>query len=317
MSDLLAIGEALIELNQPREGAPFVQGFGGDTSNAMIAAARLGADAAYFTAVGADAFGQALTELWLREGVDASRIVVNGGAHTGLYFVTHGPEGHAFSYMRAGSAASRLGESDLPVDRIRAAKILHASGISQAISSSAADTVFAAIDIARDAGRLVSYDPNLRLKLWPLRRARAIIHEAMGLCDIALPGLDDAKALTGRGDPDAIVDFYLRLGPRVVALKLGEGGAIAATPKRRERIAGRPVKALDATGAGDCFDGAFLAEYACAGDPFAAARFANVAAALSTLGYGAVAPLPRRADVEAAIEGAASGQGRHKQSSSD
>ena len=196
MSDLLAIGEALVELNQPREGAPFVQGFGGDTSNAMIAAARLGADAAYFTAVGADAFGQALTALWLKEGVDASRIVVNGGAHTGLYFVTHGPEGHAFSYMRAGSAASRVGESDLPIDRIRATKILHASGISQAISSSAADAVFAAIDVARDAKRLVSYDPNLRLKLWPLRRARAIIHEAMNLCDIALPGLDDGLALT-------------------------------------------------------------------------------------------------------------------------
>src|SRR6516164_5343742 len=74
MGDLIAIGEALVELNQPRDGAPFVQGFGGDTSNAMIAAARLGADAAYFTAVGADRFGQALTELWLKEGVDASAI---------------------------------------------------------------------------------------------------------------------------------------------------------------------------------------------------------------------------------------------------
>jgi 2-dehydro-3-deoxygluconokinase len=310
MSDLLAIGEALIELNQPGEGAPFVQGFGGDTSNAMIAAARLGADAAYFTAVGADAFGQALTELWLKEGVDASRIVVNGGAHTGLYFVTHGPKGHAFSYMRAGSAASRIGESDLPVDRIRATKILHASGVSQAISSSAADAVFAAIDAAHDAKRLISYDPNLRLKLWPLRRARAIIHEAMGLCDIALPGLDDGLALTTLEKPDAIVDFYLRLGARVVVLKLGKAGAIAATAKKRERIDGRAVAAIDATGAGDCFDGAFLAEFVRHGDPFAAARFANVAAALSTLGYGAVAPLPRRADVEAAMEDAGGRQGR-------
>ena len=107
MSDLLAIGEALVEFNQPKEGAPFVQGFGGDTSNAMIAAARLGADTAYFTAVGADRFGQALTELWLSEGVDASGIVVNGSAHTGLYFVTHGAKGHEFSYMRACSAARR------------------------------------------------------------------------------------------------------------------------------------------------------------------------------------------------------------------
>jgi 2-dehydro-3-deoxygluconokinase len=304
MSDLLAIGEALVELNQPKQGAPFVQGFGGDTSNAMIAAARLGADAAYFTAVGADRFGEALTELWLSEGVDASRIVVNGSAHTGLYFVSHGAQGHEFSYMRAGSAASRISEADLPDGRIRATKILHVSGISQAISSSAADAVFAAIDIARDAKRLVSYDPNFRPKLWPLRRARAIIHEAMRSCDIALPGMDDGQALSGRGDADAIVDFYLRLGAPVVVLKLGREGAIAATMKRRERIAGYSVDAVDATGAGDCFDGAFLAEYVQRGDPFAAARFANVAAALSTRGYGAVAPLPRRADVVAAIAAA-------------
>jgi 2-dehydro-3-deoxygluconokinase len=301
LSDLLAIGEALVELNQPKDGAPFVQGFGGDTSNAMIAAARLGADSAYFTAVGTDRFGQALTELWLYEGVDASRIVVNGGAHTGLYFVTHGAQGHEFSYMRAGSAASRITESDLPDGRIRSTKILHASGISQAISSSAADAVFAAIDIAHEAKRLVSYDPNLRLKLWPLRRARAIIHETMRSCDIALPGFDDGQALTGRNDAEAIVDFYLRLGAPVVVLKLGKEGAIAATPRRRERIAAHVVKAVDATGAGDCFDGAFLTEYVRGGDPFDAARFANVAAALSTLGYGAVAPLPRRADVEAAM----------------
>ncbi len=68
MSDLLAIGEALVELNQPKDGAPFVQGFGGDTSNAMIGAARLGADAAYFTAVGADRFGQALTRALAQRG---------------------------------------------------------------------------------------------------------------------------------------------------------------------------------------------------------------------------------------------------------
>ena len=203
--------------------------------------------------------------------------------------------------MRAGSAASRISESDLPVDRIRAAKILHISGISQAISSSAADAAFAATDIAHDAQRLVSYDPNFRPKLWPLRRARAIIHEAMRACDIALPGFDDGQALTGRSAPDAIVDFYLKLGAPVVVLKLGKEGAIVATLKRRERIAAHAVKAVDATGAGDCFDGAFLTEYVRLGDPFAAARFANVAAALSTLGYGAVAPLPRRADVEAAI----------------
>jgi 2-dehydro-3-deoxygluconokinase len=301
MADILAIGEALVELNQPDDGAPFKPGFGGDTSNAMIAAARCGARTGYFTAVGTDQFGESLAALWKGEGVDASRIVVSGGAHTGLYFVTHGPDGHVFSYMRAGSAASRLTEADAPADAIRSARILHVSGISQAISSSAADLVFAAIDIARKAKVLVSYDTNLRLKLWPLRRARAITHEAMRSADIALPSLDDATQLTGRSQPEAILDFYLGLGARVVALKLGKEGSAVATPERRERLAPHRVQAVDATGAGDAFDGAFLAEYLTSGDPFAAARFANVAAALSTLGFGAVAPLPRRAEVTAAM----------------
>jgi 2-dehydro-3-deoxygluconokinase len=301
MADILAIGEALVELNQPDDGAPFKPGFGGDTSNAMIAAARCGARTGYFTAVGADQFGESLVALWKSEGVDASRIVVNGGAHTGIYFVTHGPDGHVFSYMRAGSAASRLTEADAPTEAIRAARVLHLSGISQAISSSAADLAFAAIDIAREAKVLVSYDTNLRLKLWPLRRARAITHEAMRSADIALPSLDDATQLTGKSQPEAILDFYLSLGARVVALKLGKEGSFVATPERRERLAPHRVTAIDATGAGDAFDGAFLAEYLLSGDPFAAGRFANVSAALSTLGFGAVAPLPRRAEVLAAM----------------
>lgn len=302
MADILAIGEALVELNQPSDGAPFKPGFGGDTSNAMIAAARLGARAGYFTAVGADRFGESLVALWKSEGVDASGVVVNGAAHTGIYFVTHGSEGHAFSYMRAGSAASRLTDADTPAEAIRAARILHVSGVSQAISSSATDLVFSAIDVARQAGVLVSYDTNLRLKLWPLRRARAITNEALRSADVALPSLDDAIQLSGQSAPDAILDFYLGLGARVVALKLGKEGSAVATPERRERVAPYPVAAIDATGAGDAFDGAFLAEYLNnGGEPFAAARFANVSAALSTLGFGAVAPLPRRADVQAAI----------------
>ena len=121
---IVAIGEPLYELNQPPGSSFFIPGFGGDTSNAMIAAARSGAEAGYFTAVGADSFGQALVELWRREGVDASRVIVNGAAHTGIYFVTHGPSGHEFAYLRAGSAASRITEADIPADYIRATSAL-------------------------------------------------------------------------------------------------------------------------------------------------------------------------------------------------
>ena len=296
--DLLCFGEPLLEFNQQPDGN-YLPGHGGDTSNCAIAAARSGASVGMLAHVGADAFGDSFLSLWQTEGVDTSTVAQSTVAHTGVYFVSHGPDGHQFSYMRAGSASSRVTPTDLPAADIEAAKILHVSGISQAISDSSADAVFAAIDIARAAGTRVSYDTNLRLKLWPLARARAVTHAAMAMADIALPGKDDAEQLTGLSDPDAIVDFYLTLGATVVALTLGADGTLVATPDRRDRIAAFPVKAVDATAAGDTFDGAFLTELLRTDDPFAAARYANAAAALSTLGYGAVAPMPTRSAVEA------------------
>lgn len=299
--DIVGMGEPLIELNQTRGADGYLPGFGGDTSNATIAAARCGARTGYVTALGDDVFGRSLLDLWARESVDASHVVIDAAAHTGIYFVTHGPQGHEFAYMRAGSAASRLSVAATPLDYVASARALHVSAISQAISPTAADAVFAAIDAARAAGRIVCYDTNLRLKLWPLRRARAIIHEAIRSADIARPGLDDAEQLTGLTDPDAIADFYLRLGAKIVALTLGKDGSLVATPEKRARIGSIAVEAIDATGAGDAYDGAFLAEYLRTNDPFRAGRFANVAAALSTTGYGAVAPLPTRAAVLKAL----------------
>jgi 2-dehydro-3-deoxygluconokinase len=299
--DIVAFGEPMIELNQTVSGGPYQPGYGGDTSNAVIAAARSGARTGYFTGVGADAFGRAFADLWRVEGVDISHVKIDASAHTAVYFVTHGPSGHEFSYLRTGSAASRIMVDDVPRDYIQSARILHVSGISQAISASAADAVFAAIDIAKSAGRRLSYDTNLRLKLWPLARARAIIHEAMRSADIALPGLDDAEKLTGLSDPDAIADFYLRLGAEIVALTLGKSGSLIATTTQRLRVPSIAVNAIDATAAGDTFDGAFLAEYLATADPFRAGKYANAAAAISTTGYGAVASMPNRRAVLNAI----------------
>lgn len=298
--DIIALGEPLIEFNQApgdRNGTFYGLGHGGDTSNAVIAAARQGARTGYFTALGQDAFGDEFLELWRREGVDASRVLRNPVAHTGIYFVTHGPKGHVFSYMRAGSAASRLTPEALPLDYITAGKFLHVSGISQAISASACDAVFAAIDHARTNGVGVSYDTNLRLKLWPLARARAVTHATIPFCDVIFPSLEDASVLTGRDDPDAMVDFYLELGTPIVALKLGREGALVATRDERRRVPGIPVETVDATGAGDTFNGAFLAMLVRGKSPFEAALYANVAAALSTQGFGAVAPIPMQAQV--------------------
>jgi 2-dehydro-3-deoxygluconokinase len=292
--DVVSIGEPMVEFNQTRPGDPrYLQGFGGDTSNMAIATARSGARAGYVTRVGDDEFGRMFLALWRAEGVDTRGVAVDAEAHTGVYFVTHGPHGHAFSYLRAGSAASRLRPQDLPLELLREARFVHASGISMAISAHAADTVLAAFDAARAAGAKVSFDSNLRPRLWPLARARALIGAAAGMADIFFTSVDDARALSGLQDPDAMLDWAHRLGARNVLLMCGAEGAIASDGAKRERIAGVKVQAVDATGAGDCFCGAALARLAARDSLFEAARYSNAAAALKTTGYGAVAPLPR------------------------
>jgi len=296
--DVLAIGEPMVEFNQTRPGEPaYLQGFGGDSSNAIIAAARSGARTAYVTRVGDDEFGRMFRALWEAEGVDTRGVATDPQAHTAVYFVTHGRDGHVFSYLRAGSAASRMRPEDLPLDLVRSARFVHASGISTAISASACETVLVAFAAARAAGAKISFDSNLRLKLWPLELARATIGAAAGLADYFFPSLEDARALSGLDDPAAILDWAHGLGAKNVLLKLGAEGVIASDGARRERVVGIGVNAVDATGAGDCFCGAALARLA-AGDPLAdAARYANAAAALATTGFGAVAPLPRAAAV--------------------
>ena len=132
----------------------------------------------------------------------------------------------------------------------------------------------------------MSYDTNLRLGLWPLELARQTIHETIAKCDIALPGLDDASQLTGLTAPDDIADFYLQLGVSVVALTLGAKGTLVATTQERATIPSFPVESVDATAAGDTFDGAFLAQLLAGASPFDAARYANATAALSTTGMG-------------------------------
>jgi len=300
---IVALGEPLIEFNQHRADAPreYLQGFGGDTSNTAIAAARLGARVGYVTRVGNDAFGRQLIDLWKHEHVDTRGVAIDPDAPTGVYFVTHGPKGHEFSYLRANSAASRMRPETLPADIIRGAQLLHVSGISQAISNSACDAVSAAIALSKVAGAKIAYDTNLRLKLWPLERARTVILATIPQCDWCLPSLDDAQLLFDVNVTEAVLAALHGAGAKIIVLKCGADGCAVSDGKRVERISPHRVTSVDATGAGDCFDGAFAARTIAGDDVFAAARYANAAAALATTGFGAVAPLPRDADVRALL----------------
>jgi 2-dehydro-3-deoxygluconokinase len=304
--DLLTFGEPLMEFAEVnRDGERlYLPGYGGDVSNTAVAAARQGAKTAIFTALGGDSFGQDFLKLWKSEDIDTSSVILRKDGRTGAYFISYGEEGHVFSYARAGSAASLVTVEELPLTQIASARILHASGISQAISESCTDAVYAAMRHAKANGTVVSYDTNLRLKLWPLDRARVVIHGASAMADILLPGLDDAQQLTGLERPEDVCAFYLSLGCGVVALTMGKNGTMVATKDRSEVVPPRPVEAIDATGAGDTFDGAFLAEWLVHRDPFKATAYANAAAALSTLGKGAVAPIPKRPQVESFLQDA-------------
>jgi 2-dehydro-3-deoxygluconokinase len=298
--DVIGIGEAMVEFNQQTD-ARYLLGTGGDTSNAIIAAARLGAKTAYLTHVGGDVFGDALLAMWQHDGVRVADGTRMASGETGIYFVSHDASGHRFTYRRKGSAASFMSPRSLPLEWIGRSRWLHCSGISFAISASAADTVFEAIAIAKQNKTQRSYDLNYRPTLSPAPRALAIAKSAIEGCDLFLPSVDEMAALTGISDPNTIVKWGHDHGAKAVVVKLGARGALLSEGSGLQLIPPHCVTPIDATGAGDCFAGAMLARL-CAGDAYPqAARVANIAAALSTLGHGAVAPLPRAIDIDSVL----------------
>jgi len=305
--DLVCLGEAMVEFNQsPDEPTRYTAGFGGDTSNCAIAAARIGARSGTITQLGDDVFGAQLLALWRDEGVDTAGVRVVPGADTGVYFVTHGALGHAFTYRRSGSAASRMAPDDAAfapcLQRAGQADTLHVSGISQAISASACGTVFAAIERARARRARVAYDLNFRPRLWSVEAARPVVVRTVALADIFLPSVDEVALLAGTRTPEEALQWAHGLGAPTVLLKLGAAGCwVSQRGGNLTKLPPYPVSPVDATGAGDCFAGTLLARLAAGDDLVAAARAANVAAALSTLGVGAVAPLPRWPQVRAAL----------------
>jgi 2-dehydro-3-deoxygluconokinase len=317
MADTVSFGEPMVEFNSEsvgglRSGSLFSTGFGGDSSNFAVAASRLGARSSYLTKVGSDVFGALLQQMWHDEGVDASEVIVDDARPTGLYYIMRYGATSEFVYRRSGSAASTLTPDDIPEGWIEKAKVLHVTGITQAISASASDTVFAAIDRARAARVKVAYDPNIRPAIWPLHTARAVARYTISMVDVALPNLEEGRMLTGYEDPRAITEELLALGVPLVVLKMGGAGAIVATPESYVPVESVPVRAVDPTGAGDTFDAAFAVSMVEGRDPVEGARFAAAAASEVVRSLGAVTPIPtrRRADeLYAELAGAAAEAG--------
>ena len=302
MPDILSLGEPMWEMTAiPSEPGKYTLGFGGDTANFCVAAARQGASVGYITRVGNDPFGDALRAIWKQEGIDCSQVTVDEHASTGGYFVHHGPEGHTFSYARTGSAASKLAPGDIDMDAVADAQFVHASGITQAISASASAATLAMFQEARKMGVTTAFDANFRPRLWTVSEAQTALAEILPLTDYFFPSFEDAVALSGSSDHEEILRWAHRSGAQVVVLKLGSEGVKISQGEGADvmQMASFPVDTVDATGAGDCFVGAVIARMAMGDLMLDAVRYANAAAALTTTEFGAIAAIPRRDVVKA------------------
>ena len=302
MPDILSLGEPLWEMSAiPSEPGKYTLGYGGDTMNFCVAAARQGASVGYITRVGNDPFGAQLRVLWEDEGIDCSQVEVDDRASTGGYFIHHGPAGHQFSYARAGSAATKLAPGDIDPDMVADATFVHASGITQAISETARAAVFSLFREARNAGVSTAFDANVRTRLWTLSEAREALAEILPLTDYFFPSFEDARDLSGSEDYETIMKWAHSLGAQVVLLKLGAKGVQISQGQGADviQMASFVVDTVDATGAGDCCAGAASARLVAGDALLDAVRYANAAAALTTTAYGAIAAIPNRDRVKA------------------
>ncbi|MBI2847204.1 MAG: sugar kinase [Chloroflexi bacterium] len=303
MPDILSVGECMVELyaEEPIAQAKVLyKTYGGDTLNMLVAASRLGSSTGYMTRVGDDPFAPFLISAWQAEDIDTSHVKVVSGQN-GLYIIDSGPGGRReFIYYRKGSAASTLNKADLDESYIAEAKILHFSAITQAISPSARETALAAAKLARKHKALVSYDPNLRLRLWSLEEARNALEEVLPYIDIILPSApEETEKLIGATSPEKAVELLFQRGISTVAVKMGERGCIVGAEGKVFHLPSvSPAGVVDTTGAGDAFDGGFLHGICQGLAPKEAAKIGIVASGFKIGQRGAIAGLPRKETVE-------------------
>lgn len=305
MAEVVTFGETMVLMNPRNQGplrhaSEFTKQQGGAESNVAVGLARLGRDVAWFSRVGADPHGR-YVECWIRgEGVDTEAVIRDPDAPTGVMFKERRRAGdERVFYYRDDSAASRLGPEDLPRSLIEGGDYLHVTGITPALSQSCREAVFEAVEVANAADVRVSFDPNLRLKLWADDRAMVgTMRDLIASADLVLPSIEEAEEILGAGDPADLADELLNLGPEVAVLKLGGDGAYVAGPDVREHVPAFEVEPVDEIGAGDGFVAGFLAARLAGQDLVAATRQGNAVGALTTTVPGDVEGLPTREELE-------------------
>lgn len=225
--------------------------------NVAVGLSRLGLRVGYVSRVGDDSFGKFLLDFLDRENIDRTHVTVDRKHPTGFMLKSLSDSGSdpTIEYHRRSSAASCLRLHDNPADYCAMSKHLHLTGIAPALSKSTLELTFQMAVEARSQGRSVSFDPNLRPRLWRSQKHMVeTINRLAQQADLVLPGLGEGEVLSGEKGPERVADFFLNLGAQQVVIKMGAQGAFFADAHHSGKVEGiRVERVVDTVGAGDGF----------------------------------------------------------------
>lgn len=301
--DVLTFGETLALFRSTGVGplahnTRFELSVGGADSNVAIAVARLGGVSAWCGRVGADSFGDVILRELRAEGVQLHATIDPDAPTAHMVREVRTPALARVTYARAGSAGSRITPADVPAEALRAAKILHVTGITPALSASALETTLATVAAARSSGVVVSFDVNHRSSLWSPTDARAVYRRIARHADVVFAGEDEARLLLDEsGAPEDLARGIAGLGPTQVVIKLGSRGCLAFIDDVILEAPGVSIDPVDTVGAGDAFVGGYLAELAVGCRAEQRVATANSTGAFACLSAGDWSGLPRRTEL--------------------
>ena len=299
MAEILTFGETMAVMAPSEEGrlssvSSFSLKIAGAESNTAIGAVRLGHTASWISAVGDDELGRYVTESINKEGVDTSLVKIDKAHRTGLMIKEIVEDKTTVYYYRENSAASFMSALDIPFDKLSDAKIIHFTGITPVLSKSCREASLALMGWAQENGKLISFDPNIRRKIWGEVDYIPLLREMLEFSDIALLGLSEAKEIYGIDDVREIAKNILNSGVSVVVIKDGGNGAYCAN--REEFLFIPPIKCtpVDSVGAGDGFNAGFLSGILENKSLLEAGRMGAVVGAMATETTGDVNGYPNR-----------------------
>ncbi len=313
MPEAITLGELLVDFvsidkDVSLAGLPsFAGAAGGAPANVAVGLARLGVSAGFVGKIGGDPFGEFLRRVLDGEGVDTGSLRIAPGARTTLAFVATRSDGQKdICFYRNPGADMLLTADEINRDYLQSARLFHFGSVSLSRSPAREATMHGAM-VARDAGLIVSYDPNWRPSLWDDELdAKGHLWEAMPLADVVHCAEEEWEFVTGTSDLETGAHAILSAGPKLVVVTLGERGCYYDNGDSRGAVAGFRVEVVDPLGAGDAFVAAMLSQlmYAPRGEALPDARlreimrYANAAGALTCTRRGVIPSLPSAGQLE-------------------